>query len=179
MSRNCRDMSPPLSHSDFRSRVCGVCTRKPKYVRPITSNLLELIKKWNQPNYDISVQPSVCCLSCIDALKHVDQHGLNQSRNLPDLEYETFRLPVGTRQQTLRCDCQYCTVGRLSGQQYMKHCKDVVASQGRPPKDPAPKIAPEPVMICQQCQGKHTFIFFSLGKLSTIYFCEGGGGRVC
>ena len=152
---------PPIPHQGWMSRICGVCTRKTDDPQSITAsvvdNLLDLIHKWSQPKYDVSLQPSVLCKSCVMSLRHIEEFGLNQGRNLPNLPYDTFRLPVVTRQQDQFCNCHYCTIGRLNGQRYLSHCKSVRASQGRPSKKP-PQIVPKPATICQLCQGNFPYV---------------------
>jgi hypothetical protein len=62
------NMSPPLSHDDFRKRVCGGCfllTRK-KEVRNITKSMLACLRLYQWEGYSLSnnALPTVLCGSC-------------------------------------------------------------------------------------------------------------------
>ena len=60
-------MTPPLSHEEFRSRVCGLCwLSKKNSVRKITPDLQQKIRLYQYAEYDIlnEALPTVICTSC-------------------------------------------------------------------------------------------------------------------
>ena len=55
-----------------RTRVCGVCTRKAKDLRPISEAVLGFIKDYVYQDYDVDYYPSVVCGSCTFILRYTD-----------------------------------------------------------------------------------------------------------
>ena len=156
-------MPPTTNHDQWMRKVCGVCLRKQKEknerdFQQINDEVLNLIKDHGrQPNYDLDINPRVCCKSCVVTLRHIAKNGLNAGRSLPNVQYDKLKLPVVTRQQSGRCSCTYCCVGRLNGQQYHNFCKDVRKGVGKLPSDPESTSSngdsPDVAVICQKCQG--------------------------
>ena len=147
----------PTTHSEWLTRVCGVCLGKNSDLRKISDSDLKLIKQFNQPDYDMERKPSVLCRSCYKTLQFISENGLNAGRNLPIIDYENLRLPVVTRQQQMYCDCIYCNVGRLNGQQYKNWYKSIRTGPGRPQLLPSTSNSPEVVSHCTKCLGKGSF----------------------
>ena len=60
-------MSPPLTHDEFRRRVCGVCwTPKKKGIQQITPSILQDIRACQYEEYSLSNNslPTVICTAC-------------------------------------------------------------------------------------------------------------------
>ena len=60
-------MSPPLTHDEFRRRVCGVCwTNKKKGIQLITPSILQDIRSCQYEEYSLSnnALPTVICTAC-------------------------------------------------------------------------------------------------------------------
>ena len=121
-----RDKEMPTTHSEWLTRVCGVCLGKNSDLRKISDSDLKLIKQFNQSDYDMERKPSVLCRSCYKTLQFISENGLNAGRNLPIIDYENLRLPVVTRQQQMYCDCIYCNVGMLNKQQMLSRFAELL-----------------------------------------------------
>ena len=144
----------PTTHAEWLTRVCGVCLSKNANLRKISESDLNLIKQFNQSDYDLEKKPSVVCTACHVTLKFISENGKNAGRNLPNIDYDDLRLPVVTRQQQMYCDCIYCNVGRLNGQQYKNWYKSIRNRPGRPPLLPSPMdTSPEVIKHCSKCLG--------------------------
>ena len=67
--------STPLSHEEFRRKVCGVCLRKPKTHQNISPAVLHLIQKHHYTEYSLEDEflPLICCMGCVSSLKAIDK----------------------------------------------------------------------------------------------------------
>ena len=125
-------------------------------LRRISEANLILIQRHIYASYDLSVMPQKACNSCKKVVSVIEKDGPSGGRKRPNVNYAGLRLPATTttRQQAEGCLCSYCHIGRMNGQEYARHCADVVASVGRPPaEDVQPPVAQK---ICSFCKGKQT-----------------------
>ena len=127
-----------------RTRVCGVCTRKAKDLRPISEAVLGFIKDYIYQDYDVDYYPSVVCGSCTFILRYMDklEEGQTPVRRLPNItDYEKKRAPRGTRSGV--CDCFWCRINKMNGLEYKRHSESV-----RPIAKAQPK---KKVVRCVKC----------------------------
>ena len=131
-------MTPPLSHYECRQKVCGVCLRKAKEIRPITEECLILIKNFHYDGYslDDNFFPLVVCKSCSLALKAYEKNPSKPGRKLPNTNYEKLSRPgegVITRSVVnCTCMCSICFVGKLRAGQHLHYEKTQKPDLGRP-----------------------------------------------
>ena len=141
------------SHEGWMSKICGVCTLKPKYSQKINPVLLELIKRNHYENYDLESMPIIVCKSCVNILKEIDKEGPSAKKCLPAVDYSIFVLPKVTRSTENDCTCEWCRIGRLYGKAYSDYVESAKAKQGRPSLQDN-KETEGAIKICKLCFGK-------------------------
>ena len=148
-------MSPPLSHEQVLDKVCGVCFRKEtkgNQLRKITGKTLEYIQKYHWSAYNVASGDYArkVCTSCYNAAHDVGKAGGPEGakRKLPAPKYDSIEGNKITRSSP-QCDCGWCNVWRLNGQQYHSHA---TAVRDKPGRQAAP--APDSVLRCEKCQGE-------------------------
>ena len=97
-----------------------------------------LIHIHHYPNYVIGSCPTVVCASCVLALEDAEKNGTEAKQKLPDTDYSQFQVPRRTR-ASICCECRWCWVGRLKGQQFTSYCKSVRNKRGRHRTNPLNK----------------------------------------
>ena len=105
-------------HEANRSKVCGLCFRKPKNHQRITPMILNLIQKivFDQYSLEDSYLPLIVCKSCVASLKVMDSDKAN--RALPDVDYAGLAKPktLNTRSSSgEKCCCSGCVIARMNG----------------------------------------------------------------
>ena len=143
-------------HDRCRTKVCGVCFRKPKQFNKISEYTLNLIRKYVYEAYSLDDQslPIIICTSCTKTLTVIDSG--ESDRKLPDIDYGSLTKPprVDTRSgDNEKCDCSVCTIARMNGPEYVKHEKSMRNKPGRPPL----KVQASSVTI-KQCSNCHSEI---------------------
>ena len=148
-SRNAKD------HNDNKQLICGVCLLKPKKLRKISENLLDIIrdkvfKEYHRENW--TWLPDVICDPCSRAIQlaaHTPGSTVNHI-DYSDLRSPTFR----PTRETPDCQCSMCWVGRMDVNEYRAFEKRMKEPVGRPRIHPEEEEA-EPIMICSKCKGEY------------------------
>ena len=147
-------MPPPLTHEEFRKRVCGVCfVNRNGDRRNINPGILKNIHNFIYPHYCVSnpAFPTVICNPCRKKLLREQKVGLcislllliiitfqdPGSQHLPsDINYDILLPPaMKTRHSTEICECFLCLSGRNT----------LVPQQ--------PKVTESVAKVCLECQG--------------------------
>ena len=113
-------------HDRSRTKVCGVCFRKPKQFNKISEYTLNLIRKYVYEEYSLDDPslPIIICTSCIKTVTVIESG--NSDRKLPDIDYTSLTKPprVDTRSGDYeKCSCSVCTIARMNGPEYTRHEK--------------------------------------------------------
>ena len=143
------------SHEQNRSKVCGLCFRKPKQHQRISPSVLTMIKKHSHKDYslDDTSLPVIICTSCVKTLKVVDSGSID--RKLPDVNYNDLSKPqpVNTRSTICeKCSCSVCAVARMYGHEYQAYEKTRRDKPGRPSnKEIRPGVT---VTQCSECHSE-------------------------
>ena len=132
-------MSHPLTHDEFRSRVCGCCfTSKKNTTRNINENILCDIKTYQWPEYDLNnlALPIVICDACRRKIQKAKAKG---SRGpITDFDYNLLNLPTPITRNSDRCKCFLCSCGR-----------NTFANLYKPT---SVNISPQPLKVCSECK---------------------------
>ena len=139
------------SHETFlSSKVCGVCTLKPKSLQKINPPLLNLIKRHHCEQYDCEAMPTVICKGRVKILRELESEGTNANRTLPTIDYSLFVIPKVTRSSASEpCSCKWCKIGRMNGADYLKYQSEV-REKGRPG---SAETTPSAIKLCSICCG--------------------------
>ena len=145
------------NHGDVIKIICGCCSRKEKDLRKINQDVLSLIKTYQFEDYDYTWCPKVICKGCLNSLKDMDQLGEKSTRWLPTLDYSAMARPKpNTRSvQGSGCECHWCGIARLFGQQYLNHAAEIRNKPGRTPVKKETFVENSgKITICQSCQSR-------------------------
>ena len=114
-----------------------------------------MIKDHHYSDYNFEQMPSTICAGCDRILRFIDKADQetrkeDAKRKLVPINYEDKKSPppsVTTRAAaSVKCDCFWCRVARLSGPEYLIHANSV----RQPPKKSSPP-KPRHVTRCERC----------------------------
>ena len=122
-------------HEKCRSKVCGVCLRKPKQFNKISEYTLSLIRKHVYESYSLEDEsfPLIICTSCIKTVSVIVSG--DSGRKLPDIDYAGLTKPPSkdTRSgSSEKCACSVCIIARMNASEYRAHEKSIRDNPGRP-----------------------------------------------
>ena len=150
-------MPPSLKHEDVLKQVCGICFRKVKNLRNITSAFLELIKKHHHTEYNLlsGDYATVVCAPCQSILREIAKSAAKNEqskRKLPLPKYDTMKRSRSSRSNSDSYCCGWCEIWRKYGGEH-NHYMKVNTHVGRPVETPPPPPA-EARKKCDVCHSE-------------------------